>query len=145
MRRPAGFTAIELLGVVAIIGILAVIAIPSYQLMRKNVALSSYTQEIVSALRVAQNRSISSQGGMIHGVHFESDRYVVYDGTWPSSNSQVHMLENGVEILTGAPEEVEFERLMGGTLDHADYTFQIGFPGGRSKTITVNASGRISS
>ncbi len=145
MKRPTGFTLIELLVVIAIVGTLSAIAVPSYQLMRKNVALSSYTQEIVSALRLAQNRSISSQGGVTHGVHFDATQYSVYDGTWPAASPQVNTLQDGVQVVSGAPGNIEFKHLTGETADGVDHTFQIGFPGGRSSTITIKANGSISS
>jgi prepilin-type N-terminal cleavage/methylation domain-containing protein len=137
-----GFTMIELLLVVAIIFTLAAIAVPLYNNVRENIALNNYTQEIVNALRIAQNRSIVSQDGTVHGVSFAPNSYVAYGGDWATPTYTVNYTVNGgIQILTGAGDQVSFDRLTGLT---SDETIVIGIPGGEQKTIAIDASGKIS-
>lgn len=138
--RP-GFTILELLVVIAILGIISATAFPAYQTIKQNITLSNTVQEIVSSLRTAQSRSLTSHEGTLHGIHFSTDAYTLYGGSWASPTySQSHMLETGIQILSGAPDEVEFERLTGRA---TALTLDIGFPGGKYMTVLIDPSGRI--
>lgn len=140
LRFPRGLTAIELLTVISIIGILTAIGVPSYAAMQKHVALNNAAQEIVDALRVAQNRAISSQDATSHGVHFEADHYVSCTGTCdPVSYDETHTL-NGPSICAGVGSNIVFTRLTGTT---AAQTITVGNTCGDVKTIVVDPIGRI--
>ena len=79
MKKQQGFTLIELMIVVAIIGILAAIAIPAYQ---------DYT------IRAQVSEGLNLAGGAKAAVtEFYQDR-----GTWPTGNSQAG-LESASNIL----------------------------------------------
>ena len=138
----AGVTLIELMVVIGIIFLLFTIGLPSYNSIKENVALSNYSQEIVSALRSAQNRSIVSQNGTSHGVHFNSDSYVLFGGDWATPDyTTIYQLGGGLGVLEGEGREVIFDRLTGQT---SGQTIIIGSAGGNPKTIQINETGKIS-
>jgi type IV pilus assembly protein PilA len=79
MKKQQGFTLIELMIVVAIIGILAAIAIPAYQ---------DYT------IRAQVSEGLNLSGGAKAAVsEFRMDR-----GTWPSDNTAAGIATNPADI-----------------------------------------------
>jgi len=147
-KNKKGFTLVELLVVISCISILTAVAVPSYAIMQKNIGLSNTTQEVVNALRVAQNLAISSQGGADHKVVFQNDKYIL-DGTTE------YELNNGAQIIQGGGTEIIFKKLTGtattcvsSSCTPTDCTsttceIKIGFPD-KQKIIHVDAVGRIS-
>lgn len=143
-----GFTLLEILIAVAIIGLLLAIAVPSYSQLRKNVMLKNYTEDIVNTLRLAQNKSITSQDGKPWGVHFETNpvnSYTLYrdDGSGYSgaTSKTVYQLNGGVKIISST-FDVLFNHLTGTTILQHDIV--IGFTGGSQKTVRGEVNGKIS-
>jgi prepilin-type N-terminal cleavage/methylation domain-containing protein len=140
-KNKQGFTMIELMVVLGITALLATMGLPALNLARVNIALKSDTDEIVSALRLAQHRAVVSQGNTVHGVAFEAANYTLYGGDWAApSNPAEYSLKSGISIAAGAGTQVVFDRLTG-----------VASPGtititaaGRNKTVTVNEWGQIS-
>ena len=140
MRR--GFTIIELLVVLSLVGVLAMLAAPTFLTMKKNVALRNESTIIVNALRTAQYRSIVSQDNYTHGVHFDTDRLTVYGNTWSNPvNPEVHLFSNGVVVTQGIGSDAVFSRLIGSSTPQV---ISIGYPGGTISTITISGAGAIS-
>lgn len=103
-KSGAGFTLIELLTVIGIAAVLAAVAVPSYALMQKNVSLSSTAQEVVNTLRVAQNNAISSQDGVMWGVRFGTNQYILFKCNSDCSilnNITTYNFQNGVQVTQG--------------------------------------------
>lgn len=148
-----GFTTIELLTVISIIALATTISFPSIQSMRKNVVVNGAGQEVVDALRLAQNRAIASQDGTSQGVFFEQTQYTVYSGDCTSRNNpEVHQLGNGMQIQGSAvSRDILFSRLSGAATAYdcssasivAMPSIIVGSPGGSIKTITVNTAGAV--
>jgi prepilin-type N-terminal cleavage/methylation domain-containing protein len=139
-----GFTIIELLVAVGILGLMLAIGIPSFASIRKNVALGNDADEIVSALRLAQSSSMASQGGQNHGVLFMSDKYCLFSGSAPAScpaSGTTYTLGGYGIAIVGAPITVLFQRLSGVT---SAQSIVVGISGGSQKTIQLEATGKIS-
>src|SRR3989339_621008 len=64
-----GFTLVELLTIIAIIGIVSAISIPMYRQLRPNLDLNAVARDITSDLRYAQQLAVTEQD--IHSVNFD--------------------------------------------------------------------------
>ena len=119
-----------------LVGLLVMIAAPTYITMRKNLALNNQSLEILNALRVVQQRSMISYDNASHGIHFNNDEYVIFGSGTPVTIP----LENGLEITTGAGSEITFDRLTG-TAEYLE--IKIGYPGDVEKTINITETGIV--
>ena len=72
MRRPAGFTLVELIVVLAILAILAALAAPSFSRTIASARLRSGASEIRSTL--ARARSLAVAGGQVRSVVFDLEK-----------------------------------------------------------------------
>ncbi|HPN89620.1 MAG TPA: GspH/FimT family protein [Candidatus Paceibacterota bacterium] len=67
-HRHGGFTLMEVIIIMSIIGIIALISLPVYQKIQPNLSLDSETREIASNLRYAQQLAVTEQKN--YGVVF---------------------------------------------------------------------------
>lgn len=68
MRRQKGFTLLELIAVMAIVGILALIAVPSFATYRRHASLRAEAVQLRSIFRAARSRAIARNANA--GVRF---------------------------------------------------------------------------
>ncbi len=146
-----GFTLIEISIVILIISILAGIGLVSFRSYRQNLTLNGDAGQIVSALRLAQNQTISSLNASAYGVHFDSNQYVLFVGpTYNPSDpvNQVFPLSLGIEIyninLSGNGLEVLFDRLNGRTEEPGSVSLRAVADQTKMKTVYITFSGQIS-
>jgi hypothetical protein len=117
------------------------IALPAYSSIKDNIALKNDAYEIVNALRLAQNRSVTSKDLSEHGVYFDNDKYILFSGDWPgASHYSIYNLKWGVTVYTGVGDKIKFSRLTGVTTPD---TIVIGTSASNQKTITINEAGKI--
>ncbi len=120
------FTLIELLVIIAIMFVLAAIAIPTFLSFQKESDLNNSAEELVNTLRLAQSKTISSEGASQWGVYFatstEPHQYTLFKGvdyaSRATSSDEIHNLPKTVEIYEinftpGAVSSIVFERLTG--------------------------------
>ena len=100
-QRERGYTLVEILIVMVIVGIMATLAVPNLQPMFKKDKLRSSTASVTSSLYIARTKSVND--GKPYGVIFQSGgRFYVVDnpqGT-PAWRSKPFILESGVNIVS---------------------------------------------
>lgn len=136
MTKRPGFTLIELLTTMAIIGILAALSVPSYAAIRQSVEFGAAADQVVAALKTAENQSLTGQDGSHYHV-LKIDSATTYELNNGTTTTQTYSLSGGITI---AGSNITFYRLTnttsGGTITLTS--------GGRTKTISVDVNGRFS-
>jgi len=144
-----GITVIELLVVLAVLGIIFSIVIPQFSKMRENQVLKSGVQDILSSLNKARSQTLASLNSSEYGVHFEADKVIIFKGIFfpandpnnesiniifPASISNVALV-GGVSSLYG---EMYFNRLSGSPSKTGTITISTT---NYSKVVTISAMG----
>lgn len=145
-----GFTIIEILISIAIsIILLAIIVIP-FKRMNETQILSKETANVMGVLNNARSQSLSSKGGVSHGVHIESDELVLFSGSVysPSDPENVSISLNPlVSIsnisLNGGVTNVIFDQLTGETTSFGTIRVSLIASTTQNRIITINATGII--
>ncbi len=151
-RYKQGITAIELLVVIFVLGVLFSIVIPQFSKIRELQVLKSGVEDVLSSIDKARNETLSSLNSSSYGVHFQSDQVIIFKGTVFSSsdanNEIISMISPaGISNITfggvsSTAGDVYFSRISGspnttGTITVSTSSF--------SKIITISATGVASS
>jgi len=146
-----GFALIELLTVIGIILILASFLFPQLNLFKSRNILDSTAQEIISALRLAQNKTVASEGASSFGVHFETDKFILFKGTIydsAASDNKAYALAPSLIIdnldLENNSAEIIFERLTGKALSFGSLNLRFRDDSSETRTIYASSQGVIS-
>jgi len=154
-KSNSGFTLVELLVIVTILTILTTMSISALFSFRKESYLSSGTEEIINILRLAQNKTLASEGAGQYGVYFEDSttphQYILFKGTdfasRDNSFDQVKKLSESIEIyeinLNGS-KEVVFNQITGETYQSGNISLRLKSDTSKNKTIYIENSGQIS-
>lgn len=145
-----GFTAIEILIVIAIAIIIAGISLSSFSALNKSQALGTETDTILSMIERARSRSISSENSSEYGVRFATSSAALFSGknySASSSNNEVENLNSRTNIssinLTGGASAFYFKKITG--KPSATGTIVVSLIGeigtSSSKTITIYSTG----
>ena len=136
-----GFTFIEVLLVIGIIGVLVGLAIPFYQSFQVSSQLDNSTQEIVQTLRRAQARSMASESLSAFGVHFAGRKFVLFQGAIYNPADPLNEAVDLPNTLTITPAtDVVFSMTKG--IPDSTNSILIS-TSGESKTITINELGVV--
>ena len=143
-----GMTAVEILIVLAILGIIFAVVLPSFKTIKENQILKSTVSDVVSALDKARSNTLASVNSSNYGVYFESSQIVIFKGTSYSpsdvNNENISIMEpatiSSINLIGGATE-VYFNRLTGAPNKTGTVTISLS---SLSKIITISASGAVS-
>lgn len=148
MNNQKGFSIIEIMVVLAILAVMAMIVLPSFQTMRSSQVIKAAASDVFSALDRAKSYTLSSIDSSEYGVHFESNKIVIFKGKVYSStdplNTEVAIVSPASisEInLTGGAVDLYFNRLNG--MPDKTGTITVSIPS-ISKIITISATGAVS-
>ncbi len=147
-----GISALEILVVVALIGILVAVIIPQFSKSREQAVLKSAVGDTLSSIDKARGETLSSLNSSSYGVHFQSNKVIIFTGTTfssgASSNESINFTTpasiTNVTLggVSGASGDFYFTRLSGapstiGTITISTTSY--------SKIITISATGVASS
>ena len=148
IKQTKGFTLIELLIVLAIILLILIIVLPRFSDIRENQSLKNASENAISILDQARSQSTASIDSSTYGVHFETNKMVLFKGSSYSSsdpdNIDVPILTPAYisdTSLTGDAEDVVFDRLKG--LPDVSGTVTISTTS-QSQIINISSSGSFS-
>jgi prepilin-type N-terminal cleavage/methylation domain-containing protein len=147
MKR--GFSLIELLIVLAIMGILTGIVLSTFQVYKKSQALDKDVETIVETLRQARSQTLSSQNASKYGVHITSTAITLFVGSTYSAGSasnQDFSLQVSDAVLSinlvGGGSDVVFNRLTGDTSQSGSVVISSASIS-RTKTVTIYSTGLV--
>jgi prepilin-type N-terminal cleavage/methylation domain-containing protein len=141
MRRNAGYTLIELLIAVAIMGLLFGIGLPRLSRLRAPYAMAGATRQIAADIVAARQRAISRNTSYRVNFNAAAKTYQLERliGLAWTADGAVQQLPNGVSIGTITPGNPVFDSR---GLGAADVTIPLTATGATSKTVVVNVLGR---
>ena len=143
-----GITALEIIIVLAVLAVVFAIVIPQFSKIRENQVLKSTTSDILSNLNKARAQTLASVNSSSYGVHFQSDKVIIFKGTVFSDGDANNETTNIIAPATisnvtlggvsGNSGDVYFNRLSGlpnvtGTITSSTTSY--------SKIITISATG----
>jgi len=150
MLRISGFTLIELLVTIGILVLVIGMIMPNFNFFQNQSALDATTQEIISALRLAKNKTLASENRTSFGLYFTNNQYTVFEGAAydPASLTNDSRVINPSltisNINIGEESAVVFDRLNGNTTNYGTIKIEQANDSTKNKTIFIDSSGLIS-
>lgn len=153
MKYNRGISFFELIIVVAIIGIIVAVSIPSFSSFRNRQVVRNTAEDVVTLLNQARNDTLLSKSSTYYSVHIESSRAVLFTGgtfdTNAASNKVVAFdalvtAPSGSITLNNGGVDVKFDRLTGDTSNYGTIQVNLISDSTIKKIITVNKLGVVS-
>lgn len=145
-------TIIEMLIVLAVLGIIISVIIPQFAKTRENQVLKNGVADLLSSIDKARVETLSSLNSSEYGVHFQSDKIIIFKGKVFSAgavdNENISITTPAIITnvtlgdVSGTSGDVYFNRLSGspnttGTVALSTTNY--------SKIVTISATGVASS
>ena len=145
-HRAKGFSLIELLVTVSLVGILAAIAIPSFTSVIQNSKADAEVTTLQRALNFARleaiNRGVSTQVLPVAGTVWNTDLMVVLSATPAAALRRTAAMTSGALVNTGGVSVIEFNNL--GALNGFAAPVVMTYTSGTiTRTINICLNGRI--
>ena len=151
-NKNKGMTLFEVIGVVAIVGVMASIAALSFSNFHSGQSLPNTVDEVTSLLDQARSRTLAGDSGIQYGVHIQNDRAIFFSGGTYSSTSTTNitmLFDSLITIasttLQGGGSEIIFNKLTGETNQYGSFIIKKTSTSNGQKTITVSKTGLVSS
>jgi len=150
MKNQKGLSLIEILIVFSIIVLLVSVSILSYRSFERGTELETVSQEILATLKLAQTKTLASEGASPYGLHFETSRYILFKGdSYQTADplNKTYPLATRLEIydinLSDGGNDIIFKRLTGQSEQSGTVALRIVSEPSRTKTIAIDSSGKI--
>lgn len=152
MNKNKGLTIIEILIALSITAIMSAVVLLNLSSFRSEQVLKNTTSDIISTLNKARQKTLSSVNSNNYGVHFDSNKIVLFTGSvYDQNDSSNEIIEfdkivnipNVGGLNIGGGSDVVFERLTGDTIGGTITVELISNPE-KQKTIFLNKTGTIS-
>ncbi|MGB2762360.1 MAG: prepilin-type N-terminal cleavage/methylation domain-containing protein [Minisyncoccales bacterium] len=150
-KKCKSFTLIEVLVIIAVIIILCAITANVYSSFRSHSELNTSSEKILSALRLSQSKTLSSEGASEYGVHFEQDKIVLFKGNVYDaldSNNERYDFSSRIEIsnisFNGGGTEIIFDRISGTTSEFGTVKLELKKDPNQFRVIVIASSGEAS-
>ena len=141
------FTIVELLIVIGITTLLAATTLPIYHNFQLSSQLNENTVLLMQTIRTARQNSISRVNNSAHGVKFQLNSYVLYQGSSYASRNINYDREVELDdvlkfsLNLGGPDEISFSEGLGLPDSTGTVTLTHGTFGNR--TVNINSIGKI--
>ena len=153
VKNNQGLTTIEILIVIVIMGVIVTMSIFAYNNWQYQVKLVNTHEEIRSTITKAQQLATAAADNEIWGVHFETDKYVLFQGSFydenDSNNSSWDL--QGVQIVDpensladgagGLGPDLIFYKFIGTTANTGTISIMPSNNSAATRSIISNASG----
>ena len=143
MRKPGGFTLIEMLVTIALLGVLAVIAIPQFRTLLERNQVVSAANDLVAALLMARSEAINQEAT----VTVKSDDWASATWTIVDADDEIIVYHEPFENMSITPNGTVAEvsylssgRAAGPGFTNADY-FSVEY-GDAARKVCLSAIGR---
>lgn len=148
MIKKTGFSLLEIVIVIGILGLITAFVISPFTNFRNTQLLRVSAEDVLSTLAKARTKTLAGHNDSAYGVHFESNRLVLFAGETYNQNSPynevitIHPLINVSNIsLTGGGSDLVFRRLTGAATKSGTVTLSLASDASVTKIITISASG----
>ncbi len=140
----SGFTLIEIMLVVVVVGSLAGIGVPIYQALQNRNDLDIAASAVVQDLRRAQILSQAVTGDSTWGARIQTGSVVVFKGVSYAGRDQSFDETFGTDpsITISGIQEIIFSKLNGAPMSTGNITLTS--RAGESRVISINAKGTVS-
>lgn len=150
-----GVTLIEIVFSILLLLVVSGFSFTSYRVWQKKVSLNNAAQEISSGLMRAQQSATAAANNTDWGVHLETDRYIIFSGTFYNELDPDNIIKNlrGIEIQDpndsftdgsgGRIPDVLFYKFSGQTANTGTVRLITPFDPSVTKTVEVKSSGQI--
>lgn len=144
--KRLGFTLVEFIVVVAVTLIITASVAPVYGNLQTTSQLNETVSQAAQFLRIGRQQSVDGFNNTAHGVKFQPDRYILYQGMSYAARNIAYdrevVLDDVLSITTDLTnDEVNFSKGSGEPNNSGTITINHEIEG--FKSITVNAYGAV--
>jgi len=148
MQAHRGFSLLEVLLVIALTAAMAALSAPFLASSFSKNELAAASDQVVDALAEARSAAMHGRSGGKYGVHFETDRFVYFEGETYSAidpDNTEHLLSGLVSVtdisISGGGSDIHFRSASGSSVETG--SVQLTDSAGLTRTVSVNEAGLI--